>query len=276
MFYHVRITSKSNRSQSEVKLDLSEDQLRDRFLSPYESGEPIIVGGKTILADDIKQISITRTEVDSSKILPTVKAERAASPVIAAMISNKWYVANKGEDVIDELIQGPPGYKKSTCATGAIELEPTGSQIFVVHGHDDMLKYELELFLKEIGLDPIVLHRQSDEGQTIIEKFEKHSNVSYAFILLTPDDVAYLRSEDEKPDGERKKEYRAIPNVLFEFGYFVGKLGRNRVCCLYKHSVALPTDVSGLLYKQVTGTIEQIGYELIKELKAAGYELKMG
>ena len=54
MFYHVRITSKSNRSQSEVKLDLSEDQLRDRFLSPYESGEPIVVRGKTIPADDIK------------------------------------------------------------------------------------------------------------------------------------------------------------------------------------------------------------------------------
>ena len=91
-----------------------------------------------------------------------------------------------------------------------------------------------------------MLHQHPDEGQTIIEKFEKHSDVSYAFILLTPDDVAYLRSEDEKPDGERKKEYRARPNVLFEFGYFVGKLGRNRVCGLYKHGVALSTDVSGL------------------------------
>lgn len=273
MFYHVRITSKSNRWGEEVKLDLSEDQLRDQFLSPYGNDEPIVVRGKTIPTDDIERISITRTEVDSSKILPAVKAERAASSVIT-MISDEWYVAYKGEDVTDELIQGPPGYKKPTPTTEVIEL-PTGSQIFVVHGHDAMLKYELELFLKEIGLDPIVLHRQPDEGQTIIEKFEKHSNVSYAFVLLTPDDVVYLRSEDEKPDDERKKEYQARPNVLFEFGYFVGKLGRNRVCCLYKHGVALPTDVSGLLYKQVTGTIEQIGYELIKELKAVGYNLNI-
>ena len=79
MFYHVRITSKSNRWGEEVKLDLSEDQLRDQFLSPYENDEPIVVRGKTIPTDDIERISITRTEVDSSKIFPAVKAERAAS-----------------------------------------------------------------------------------------------------------------------------------------------------------------------------------------------------
>lgn len=61
-----------------------------------------------------------------------------------------------------------------------------GKKVFVVHGRDEVAKTGLEAFLHEIGLEPIVLHRQADEGLTIIEKFEKHSDVGYAFILLTP------------------------------------------------------------------------------------------
>lgn len=74
----------------------------------------------------------------------------------------------------------------------SINLSPIlSNRIFVVHGHDSALKTDVERFLREIGLEPIVLHRQPDEGATIIEKFEKHSDVGYAFILLTPDEVAY-------------------------------------------------------------------------------------
>ena len=59
-----------------------------------------------------------------------------------------------------------------------------------MHGRNEIAKTNLEVFLHEISLEPVVLHRQADEGLTIIEKFEKHSNVGYAFILLTPDEIA--------------------------------------------------------------------------------------
>ena len=146
-------------------------------------------------------------------------------------------------------------------------------KVFVVHGHDEIVKTSLEVFLHEIGLEPVVLHRQADEGQTIIEKFEKHSDVGYAFILLTPDEIAYIKSDDSKVDTERKKEFRALPNVIFEFGYFVGKLGRSRVCCLYTGDVCLPSDVSGMIYKKFTNNIDEVAYSIIKDLKASGYEI---
>jgi len=146
-------------------------------------------------------------------------------------------------------------------------------KVFVVHGHDETAKTNLEVFLREIGLEPIVLHRQADEGLTIIEKFEKHSEVGYAFILLTPDEVAYLRSEDTRPDADRKKEFRARPNVIFEFGYFVGKLGRSKVCCLYTGNVTLPSDVSGIIYKKYESSIEEVAYSVLKDLKASGYKV---
>lgn len=146
-------------------------------------------------------------------------------------------------------------------------------KVFVVHGRDEVAKTSLEVFLIEIGLEPIVLHRQADEGLTIIEKFEKHSDVGYAFVLLTPDEVAYLSSEESIPDDARHKEYRARPNVIFEFGYFIGKLGRSRVCCLYTGNVSLPSDVSGMIYKRYEKSIEEVAYSVIKDLKASGYAI---
>ena len=150
-------------------------------------------------------------------------------------------------------------------------IDKSNSRVFIVHGHDDVLKSQLEIFLAEIGLEPIVLHRKADEGLTIIEKFEKHSDVGYAFILLTPDDVGYTVSEDSLLDTERQKEKRARQNVIFEFGYFVAKLGRQRVCCLYKEGVTLPTDISGILYKKVNIAVEEVAFSILKDIKAAGY-----
>lgn len=153
------------------------------------------------------------------------------------------------------------------------EKQPRTKKVFVVHGRDEIAKTSLEVFLHEIGLEPVVLHRQADEGMTIIEKFEKHSDVGYVFILLTPDEVAYLASEDGKPDSERNKEFRARPNVIFEFGYFVGKFGRSRVCCLYTGNVSLPSDVNGVIYKKFDKSIEEVAYSVIKDLKASGYAI---
>jgi predicted nucleotide-binding protein len=36
--------------------------------------------------------------------------------------------------------------------------------------------------------------------------------------------------------------------VILELGFFLGKLGRERVCALYKSGVELPSDFSGVLW----------------------------
>lgn len=141
--------------------------------------------------------------------------------------------------------------------------------VFIVHGHDHESKNELELFVKELGLLPVVLHRQPDEGLTIIEKFEKHSRVGYALVLLTPDD--FVEGGVNQGNGER----RARQNVVFEFGFFVGRLGRNRVCCIHKSGTTLPSDVSGLIYKPFKHRIEEVKFALAKELKSAGYNVQI-
>lgn len=167
------------------------------------------------------------------------------------------------DDVFNEIVG-------SSKATAPLALS---NRVFVVHGHDERSKADVERLLAEWGLDPVVLHRQADQGQTIIEKFERHADVGYAIVLMTPDEVAYLSGEAGIADEKRAKEWRARPNVVFEFGYFVGRLGRNRTCCLYTGNVTLPSDLSGLLYKKFDKSVEEVAYSIMKDLKEVGYKL---
>jgi predicted nucleotide-binding protein len=50
-------------------------------------------------------------------------------------------------------------------------------------------KESVARFIERLSLTPLILHEQANEGQTIIEKFESHSSVSFAVVLLTPDDL---------------------------------------------------------------------------------------
>lgn len=134
-------------------------------------------------------------------------------------------------------------------------------RIFVVHGRDATLKAEVALFLARIGLDPIILHEQVNQGRTIIEKFgDLADTVAFAVVLLTPDDVGGLPNEELQP--------RARQNVWLELGYFIGKLGRDRVCALKVGNVEMASDVLGLLYVSADST--QWKMDLAKELQAAG------
>ena len=142
-----------------------------------------------------------------------------------------------------------------------------GNKIFLVHGHDPATKLEVaDFLLKVTGESPIILHKQADEGRVTIEKFEdKASDAGFAVVLLTADDEGNAKGESPKP--------RARQNVIFELGYFIGKLGRNRICILYEKGVELPSDYEGVLYIEI-GKDNWL-LNLAKEIKAAGFQADM-
>lgn len=144
-------------------------------------------------------------------------------------------------------------------------------RIFIVHGQDEKSKLQLENMLARLKLEPIVLHRMPDKGRTVIEKFEGESKgTSYAFILLTPDDECLFSDEET---GMQKRVKRARQNVVLEMGFFIGSLGRERVCPIYKKGVEIPSDITGVLYKRFNDSIEELYGEIRKELITAGYKL---
>lgn len=121
-------------------------------------------------------------------------------------------------------------------------------RVFIVHGHDEGLLSDVTAFLEELHLEPIVLHQQPDRGRTIIEKFTDHADVSFAVVLLTPDDIGGL-----KGSSVQVFKTRARQNVIQELGYFLGRIGRDRVCALYHEGVDIPSDYQGVLFVPLSG-----------------------
>ncbi len=116
-------------------------------------------------------------------------------------------------------------------------------RVFIVHGHDDAHKHELFRVLESVtGTKPIILHEQPSGGRSILEKLEEYAAAAgFAIALLTADDVG--RAVGAELDAPRARQ-----NVVFEAGYFAGRLGRRRVVLLHEASVELPSDLHGVVY----------------------------
>ena len=142
----------------------------------------------------------------------------------------------------------------------------SSTEIFIVHGQDNAAREEVARFLTNAGLKAIILHEQPNGGKTVIEKFENRTaNIGFAVVLLTPD--------DEGGPAGGKMQPRARQNVIAELFYFMGKLGRGRVCALKKDDLEIPSDIAGLVYTPLdSGGGWRIA--LLRELEAAGYAVK--
>ncbi|NOT03980.1 MAG: nucleotide-binding protein [Anaerolineales bacterium] len=160
-------------------------------------------------------------------------------------------------------------YTRSTSVgANAYEKIKLTDQAFIVHGHNEALKESVARFIERLGIKAIILHEQPNSGMTIIEKFEAHSSVGFAIILLTADDIggSVLKKDN--------LHTRARQNVIFELGYFFGKLGRNRVCAIYEDGVELPSDINGVVYLP----LDSAGawkFRLAKEIKHAGMSVDL-
>lgn len=138
--------------------------------------------------------------------------------------------------------------------------------IFIVHGHDNEMKESVARFIERLDLNAIILHEQANLGLTIIEKFENYSDeCDFAIILLSPDDIGGTNNDGSKLSP------RARQNVIFELGYFFGKLGRKKVCTLIKSDIEKPSDYNGIVY--LNYDVSHWKIQIVKELKTAGFEL---
>lgn len=149
-------------------------------------------------------------------------------------------------------------------AVGEMKKTNLYAKVFVVHGHDEKLKEAVARVIEKQGIQPIILSEQLNQGATIIEKFEKNSDVGAAICLFTADDEGKACTEEEL-----KK--RARQNVVFETGYFMGRLGRDKIIMIVDPDVEAPSDIQGVVY--TNNTYWQM--ELLKELKGMGFSIDM-
>jgi predicted nucleotide-binding protein len=172
------------------------------------------------------------------------------------------------DSLLERLDLIPEANDLQSAASVTKEADSAQRGVFVVHGHDFAAKESVARLIDRLGLHAIVLHEQPNQSRTIIEKLERHSAVCYAVVVLTPDDVGWPLTDSSQA------KHRARQNVILELGYFMGKLGRDKVCALYKGDLELPSDVHGVLYIPMDPH-DAWKLKLAKEMRAAGVEVNL-
>lgn len=165
-------------------------------------------------------------------------------------------------DQILSVLENLPGSKKKGVLEIAVtRVLPETKRVFIVHGHDMENALRLQTRLKDrFGLEPVILSEEPSKGRSIIEKFESEAaNCSFAFVLFTPDD--FIRKDDETYSQAR-------PNVILELGWFYGRLGRDRVCILFRKGTTIPSDLGGIGRIEFVLSIDEKILEIENELEA--------
>lgn len=163
--------------------------------------------------------------------------------------------------------QGKNTEEIKTILDGA-STQPQNRKVFVVYGHDEVAKTQLEAMLRRWELEPIILDQLESQGNTIIEKLEGAlSQVKFGIVLATPDDVGYPKNK------ENEKKHRVRQNVVFEMGMLFARLGRRRVAILLKNTEDMekPSDIQGIMYMPFTSDVKETRADLAKEMQKNGY-----
>lgn len=186
-------------------------------------------------------------------------------------VYDKGTVTPQGQH-IDE-VKSLLGLAAPNGAAATVSTKAVRKKVFVVYGHDPDSRSQLEAMLRRWELEPLILDQLPSEGQTIIEKLEKHtSEANFAVILATPDDIGYR-------DGhEDEKAHRARQNVVLELGMMLSRLGRKNVAILLKQqeNMERPSDIQGLIYIPFKDSVTDGAVLLAKEMAAQGYKIDIG
>lgn len=271
MFYHVLVeiddSSKKNKVSYLYEADnQSLDDLKEDILLPYSNEERIYIDGGYIEYNKIRKLKVFTSKDPVDEIL---RKAQSSLPSNVLVFYGRTDMMNdrRMTDITKEILKTLR--PNSSNVTNNVLKENNmidNKKVFLVHGRDGEAKSEVARFIQMIGLEPIILHEQANNGSTLIEKIERNTDVGYGIILYTPCDVGGLSEDKLSP--------RARQNVIFEHGYLIGKLGRKKVVALVKPNVEHPSDISGIVYIPHDN---HDGWKvaLARELKSAGYNIDM-
>lgn len=185
--------------------------------------------------------------------------------IVNVFDNGNFNVQGKNQDAARAALGAPGGTARGTTAA-------VPRKAFVVYGHDDAARDQLEAMLRRWQVEPIILGALPSAGQTIIEKLESYTaEASYAIVLATPDDEGHRAGH---PD---ERMSRARQNVVLELGMMLAILGRSRVAILLKHPERMerPSDIQGLVYIPFNDRVDEAGTMLAKEMTAQGIPIDL-
>lgn len=225
------------------------------------------IEGKGMLAHSVKEMETWLVEADKS-----IKNAPIHDDKVKEVITRKRQIEQQYELLRSYITSKLTYYRQllskeynvtpKSVTINNFEGKAEFSKVFIVHGHNGEIKEAVARLIERQGIQAIILHEQANQGATIIEKFEKNSNVGGAVCLFTADDLGHAKSNP-------KEMYRARQNVVFETGYFIGKLGRDKVVLVADKGVEIPSDLQGVVYTEAANW----QFSILRELKTIGYNI---
>ena len=270
--YHVYIEYEDP-EKSGIRFNVSEEELVRTFVTPFTAGQPFWFMGRLLSPLKVAKVVIFWSYENADKlVLPNQET-------IATCKDKKFVIDNigkgkvKGAYLYTEKFLTPTD-KKSVASglsstTDASFASVNMRRIVVVHGSDEEMKQATIGALGKLGLAPVLMREQPSQGRKIVEKFADYADVSFAVVLLSPDDFAYA-----KDDPPTKRKLRPQQDVIFELGFFLGRLGKDNVLVFYREfeNFEVPTDFEGVRF---TAFDDRGSWKLslIRELTACGYSV---
>ena len=164
----------------------------------------------------------------------------------------------------------PPPIIVAAPQVSPSSVESPPKRVFIVHGHDCTALAQLELIIRRLEIQTIILQNIPAAGDTLIEKLETLTEADFACVLLTPDDEGHRRGQPEE------NHPRARQNVVLELGMVLAKLGRKRVVILVKgNDLEKPSDIAGLIYLPFQEHIDEAKNHLAANLHNAGFDIQV-
>lgn len=215
---------------------IQDDQMFDYVYSMVPSEEKVqnsyIISQYYVNLNRHSQYNIVKEHYE--KLLPNVQNAKYVQKYYLNACARMGYYS--------EMKSAPESNIQTVRAVSYGKTQRTAGEkkIFIVYGGAPSELGALKAVLTASKLSYIDLAEAAGNGKTIIEEFENQAAQSdFALVLVTP--------EIESTAGV----FYAKQNVIFEYGYFVAKLGRENVRLLYAtkdKDLQLPSDINGTKY----------------------------
>jgi predicted nucleotide-binding protein len=264
--YHIYLEY-AEPEKSGVRFNISHEELVRTFSTPFNAGQPFWFMGRLLNPIKVtKAVLFWSYETADKLILPN------RDNLIAA--KDKKYVI---ENIVKGKVKGAyvctEKFLSLTDKTQTSTQPPTSvsgnmrRRVLVVSGADDEMKQAITKALTKLWLLPVILCEEPSHGRKIVERFTDYADVGLAVVLLSPDDFAYAKNEEST-----KRKLRPRQEVVFELGFLLGKLGKDKVLVLFRENANFeaPTEFEGIKAAAFDDR-ESWKLALIRELTGCGY-----
>jgi len=256
--------------KSGIRFNLSEEELVRTFVTPFTAGQPFWFMGRLLSPLKVVKVIIFWSYETADKLFLPNKETIASCKDKKFVIDYISKGKVKGAYLYTEKFLVPNDNKEAANHfSSTLASEDIRRRVFVIHGSDEDMKGETISVLGKLGLAPVIMREQPIQGRKIVEKFADYADISFAIVLLSPDNFTY-----PKETSYSKRALVPSQDVIIEFGFFLGRLGKDNVIAFYKEfeNFEAPLDFEGVRFI----AFDDRGswkLSLIRELTACGYRV---